>query len=390
MEGQPIQYHFPTGSTLLANTPFYYYDMDVLRATLREIQRNIDGYPFMVHYAVKANGNPKILNEIAKHGLGADLVSGGEIRAALDAGFEAAEMTYSGVGKNDWEIRLGLSRGIGFFNVESVAEMDVINEIAGEMDTTAHIAIRVNPDIDAHTHRYITTGTASNKFCITIDELDEVVKHANTLPHIQLCGLHFHIGSQITDMQPYAMLCDTVNNLLDHFENMGINFKMINVGGGLGIDYSSPDEHLLPDFKTYFDIFKQQLKLRPGQRLHFELGRAIMGQCGALISRVLYVKENRGKKFVILDAGMTDLIRPALYEAQHKIQNLTATSDERSPYDVVGPICESSDVFGRDCSLPKSQRGDIIAIRSAGAYGESMASTYNMRSLPSSITSDDK
>lgn len=390
MEGRPINYQFPTGTALLADTPFYYYDMDVLRATLREIKHNIDGYPFMVHYAVKANGNPKILSEIANHGIGADLVSGGEISAALDAGFEAGEMTYSGVGKNDWEIRLGLSNGIGFFNVESVAEMDVINEIAGEMDTRAHIAIRVNPDIDAHTHRYITTGTASNKFGITIDELDQVVSHANSLPYIQLCGLHFHIGSQITDMEPYTMLCDTVNNLLDHYEAMGITFKMVNVGGGLGIDYSCPDEHLVPDLKSYFDIFKHRLKLRSGQRLHFELGRAIIGQCGSLISRVLYIKENRGKRFVILDAGMTDLIRPALYEAQHKIESLTSAGETVAPYDVVGPICESSDVFARDCLLPNIQRGDIIAIRSAGAYGESMASTYNMRHLPSSITSDDR
>lgn len=389
MEEQAIQYHFPTGTTLLANTPFYYYDMEVLRATLREIKRNIDGYPFMVHYAVKANGNPKILKEIIKHGMGADLVSGGEIRAALDAGLKAADMTYSGVGKNDWEIRLGLSYGIGFFNVESAAEMEVINEIAGEMNTTAHIAIRVNPDIDAHTHRYITTGTASNKFGITIDELDQVVNLATSLPHIHLYGLHFHIGSQITDMRPYMMLCDTVNHLLDHYEGMGIHFEIINVGGGLGIDYSCPDKHLIPDFKTYFDIYKQHLKLRPGQRLHFELGRAIVGQCGTLISRVLYIKENRGRKFIILDAGMNDLIRPALYDANHAIQNLTSRSQEQALYDVVGPVCESSDAFGHDYSLPTTRRGDIIAIRSAGAYGESMASTYNMRPLPSIVTSDD-
>lgn len=389
MEVHPLQYHFPTDPALLASTPFYYYDMDVLRATLQEIKRNIEGFPFTVHYAVKANGNKKIISEIAKQGLGADLVSGGEISAALEAGFDPAQMTYSGVGKNDWEIRLGLSNGIGFFNIESTAEMEVVDQIADEMDMTARIAIRVNPDIDAHTHKNITTGTARDKFGISIDDLDQAVNLALSLPHIQLCGLHFHIGSQITNMGPYIMLCDTVNRLVNHYEKQGINFEIINVGGGLGIDYSSPDDHLVPDFQTYFNIFKQSLQLRPGQRLHFELGRAITAQCGTLISRVLYVKENRGHQFIILDAGMTDLIRPALYEAKHVIQNLRSTAGDEALYDVAGPVCESTDVFDRNCRLPITRRGDLLAIRSAGAYGESMASTYNMRRLPSSVTSDD-
>ena len=372
-----------------AATPFYYYDMELLERTLEEIKRQTADVPFVVHYAVKANGNPQILKTISKHGLGTDLVSGGEINAALEAGFSAQEMTYSGVGKTDWEICLGLEKGIGCFNVESVPELDNIQALAAEMNKTARVAIRVNPDIDAHTHRYITTGTASNKFGINIEELERVINHVLELKNIDFMGLHFHIGSQITTMQPYAMLCDTINNLMDHYEQRGIHFKMINVGGGLGIDYDNPDEHPIPDFKAYFDTFKHGLKIRDNQLVHFELGRSIVAGCGSLIGRVVYVKENRNKKFVILDAGMTDLIRPALYEAQHKIQNLTADETATDTYDVVGPVCESSDVFAHDCCLPVTHRGDLIAIRSAGAYGESMASRYNMRSLPGSVFSLD-
>ena len=370
----------------LTTTPFYYYDLDVLRTTLAEIRRLTADGPYSVHYAVKANGNPRIISEIAQAGLGADLVSGHEIEAALAAGIPASEMTYSGVGKTDWEIRTGISHDIGCFNVESVPELEVINAIAGEMDATARVAIRVNPDIDAHTHKYITTGTADNKFGITIEALDQVIRHALALPHVNLRGLHFHIGSQITEMQPYVMLCETVNRLIDRYDAQGIHFEIINVGGGLGIDYMDPDAHPLPNLEEYFGTFKRLLKLRPNQLLHFELGRAIVGECGSLISHVVFVKETRNKKFIILDAGMTDLIRPALYEARHKVQNLTAAgSDEQETYDVVGPVCESSDVFAHDCLLPVTRRGDLIAIRSAGAYGESMSSRYNMRPLPSSM-----
>ena len=368
-------------------TPFYFYDMDVLLDTLTEINLQAAGFPFVVHYALKANGNKLIISEIAKNGIGADLVSGGEIKAALEAGFKPEKMTFSGVGKTDWEIKLGLECGIGCFNVESLPELEIINQLAGEMGKTAPVAIRVNPDIDAHTHKYITTGTADNKFGISLEALDGVVRHALQLPHIHLLGLHFHIGSQITQMRPYAMLCDTVNRLVDDFERQGIHFEMLNMGGGLGIDYTRPDEHQIPDFQDYFDTFKQHLKLRKGQRLHFELGRSIIGECGSLITRVVYVKENRNKKFIILDAGMNDLIRPALYEAFHEVQNLTAegTREGMETYDVVGPVCESSDVFVHDCQLPATRRGDLIALLTAGAYGESMASTYNMRSLPQSV-----
>lgn len=366
-------------------TPFYYYDLDVLRTTLDEIQHQTAGHRFKVHYAVKANGNPLILKEVASHGLGADLVSGGELKAAIEAGFKPQQMNFSGVGKTDWEILLGLEHGIGCFNVESIQELEVINQLAGECSKKADIAIRVNPDIDAHTHKYITTGTADNKFGINIEVLEQVITQAINLPNINLRGLHFHIGSQITIMQPYVMLCETINTLMEHYEQRGIRFEIINVGGGLGINYIDLEHHLIPDFKQYFDTFKQHLNLRPEQELHFELGRAIVGQCGSLITRVTFVKESRNKKFVILDAGMTDLIRPALYEARHEVQNITSSDLQTDAYDIVGPVCESSDVFARDCQLPVTRRGDIIAIRSAGAYGESMASTYNMRALPGSV-----
>ena len=351
------------------STPFYCYDLKLLRATLDTINQEIEGSPFVVHYAVKANGNPAILAEIQKSGFGVDLVSGNEILASLEAGFDPKKMAYAGVGKTDREIEIGLDNDIYCFNVESEPEMEVINEIATRKGKTVGVAIRVNPDIDAHTHRYITTGTASNKFGIDLPMLDEVVELAMRLPNIHLRGLHFHIGSQITKIEPFKMLCDKINELLDHYEKRGISFEMIDVGGGLGIDYENPEDNPIAPFHEYFQVFKQGLKIRAGQMVHFELGRSIVAQCGALVSRVVFVKENSVKKFVILDAGMTDLLRPALYDSHHKIVNLTSQEEECETYDVVGPICESSDVFSTDESLPVTRRGDLIAILSAGAYG---------------------
>ncbi|MCQ2289499.1 MAG: diaminopimelate decarboxylase [Muribaculaceae bacterium] len=377
-----MKLRFPLKEFQQMETPFYYYDMSLLDATIKAIKKEIKDLPYEVHYAVKANGNPTILKAIAAHGLGVDLVSGGEIAAALEAGFKPSGMVYSGVGKTDREIIQGLEAGIYSFNVESIPELMVINQLAQERGLVAPVSIRVNPDIDAHTHRYITTGTAEDKFGINIEMLAAAVQTANSLPAIHLRGLHFHVGSQITQMKPFAMLCESVNTLLDYFDRHDISFEIINVGGGLGIDYDMPDVNRIPDFQHFFDTFRRNLKLREGQELHFELGRSIVAQCGSLIARVVYVKENRNKKFVILDAGMTDLIRPALYEAHHVIQNLTSQDTASDTYDVVGPICESSDVFGKDERLPVSHRGDIFALRSAGAYGESMASQYNMRRLP--------
>ncbi len=377
-------YHKFLDNIVDLSTPYYCYDLSLLRNTIGTIQKEISGFPFVVHYAVKANGNPRILEEISKTGLGADLVSGNEILAALKAGFAPGMMAFAGVGKTDSEIEIAIDNDIYCFNVESEPEMEVINEIAGLKGKKVGIAIRVNPDIDAHTHRYITTGTVADKFGIDLPMLDEVVDQALRLPNLHLRGLHFHIGSQITTLEPFKMLCEKINFLIEHFENRGVTFEMIDAGGGLGVDYNNPEANQIAPFHDFFQVFKDGIKLRPGQKVHFELGRSIVAQCGALISKVVFVKENSAKKFVVLDAGMTHLLRPALYNAHHKIVNLTSQESEHETYDVVGPICESSDVFAHDEILPITRRGDLIAILSAGAYGESMASTYNMRSLPQS------
>ncbi len=377
-------YHNFLDNIVDLSTPYYCYNLSLLRNTIGTIQKEISGFPFVVHYAVKANGNPRILEEISKTGLGADLVSGNEILAALKAGFAPGMMAFAGVGKTDSEIEIAIDNDIYCFNVESEPEMEVINEIAGLKGKKVGIAIRVNPDIDAHTHRYITTGTVADKFGIDLPMLDEVVDQALRLPNLHLRGLHFHIGSQITTLEPFKMLCEKINFLIEHFEDRGITFEMIDAGGGLGVDYNNPEANQIAPFHDFFQVFKDGIKLRPGQKVHFELGRSIVAQCGALISKVVFVKENSAKKFVVLDAGMTHLLRPALYNAHHKIVNLTSQESEHETYDVVGPICESSDVFAHDEILPITRRGDLIAILSAGAYGESMASTYNMRSLPQS------
>ena len=379
---------FPVEKFEGQKTPFYYYDLGLLRSTLGKICECTAGMPYFVHYAVKANANPRIVAEVGKAGLGIDCVSGGEIRVALEAGIPGNKIVYAGVGKTDDEINLGLDNDILCFNVESIPELEIINELASLRGKVAPVAIRVNPNIDAHTHRYITTGLNENKFGIDLGMLDDVVERVKMLDNVNLVGLHFHIGSQLLDMQPYVMLCEKANALISLFEQRGIDLKIINVGGGLGIDYCYPNENPVPDFESYFDVFKRHLNLRPGQELHFELGRAVVAQCGSLITKVLYVKEGTAKKFVIVDAGMTDLIRPALYQAHHNIENITADKARRDQYDVVGPICESSDVFGTDEILPVTKRGDLLALRSAGAYGEIMASGYNCRPLPGSFFSE--
>lgn len=381
--------NFPLDKFKQTTTPFYYYDTALLRATLSEIGRCIAGFPFKVHYAMKANANERILAIIREAGLGIDCVSGGELAAAINAGFAGSEIAFAGVGKTDKEIVAGIDNDIFCFNVESVPEMEVINEIAAAKGKVARIAIRVNPNIDAHTHKYITTGLNENKFGINLPQIDEVVDAALAMPNVELIGLHFHIGSQICETEPFVMLCEKANELQDKLEARGVALKIINVGGGLGIDYGNPDGAAIADFEGYFGIFKSHLKLREGQELHFELGRAVVAQCGSLITRVTYVKTGIAKKFVIVDAGMSDLIRPALYQAHHKIENISASADAATEvYDVVGPICESSDCFGTDETLSVTKRGDFIALRSAGAYGEIMASRYNCREFPGAVYSE--
>ena len=380
--------NFPLDKFKQIPTPFYYYDMALLQYTLDEIKRCIAGFPFKVHYAVKANANATILEQIRRAGLGIDCVSGGELAAAISAGFAGNEIAFAGVGKTDKEIAAGIDSDIFCFNVESLPEMEVINEIAASKGKVARIAIRVNPNIDAHTHKYITTGLNENKFGINVPQLDDVVDAALAMQNVELIGLHFHIGSQIRETEPFIMLCEKANELLQHLEARGVKLSIINVGGGLGINYDYPDGDAIAGFDQYFGIFKQHLKLREGQELHFELGRAVVAQCGSLITRVTYVKTGIVKKFIIVDAGMSDLIRPALYQAHHKIENISATGTPTETYDVVGPICESSDCFGTDETLPITHRGDFIALRSAGAYGEIMASRYNCREFPAAIYSE--
>ena len=381
--------NFPIEQFRKLETPFYYYDTNLLRETLNKIKEEAGKYnKFCVHYAVKANANPKILGIIRESGLGADCVSGGEIKAAIKAGFPASKIVYAGVGKTDKEINLGLDYDIFCFNVESIPELEVINELAAAKNKIARVAFRINPDVGAHTHANITTGLAENKFGISMQDMDKVIDVALGMKNIKFIGLHFHIGSQILDMGDFVALCNRVNELQDKLEAHRILVEHINVGGGLGIDYGHPNRQAIPNFKDYFATYAGQLKLRPYQTLHFELGRAVVGQCGTLISKVLYVKQGAKKKFAILDAGMTDLIRPALYQAYHKMENLTS-EEPMEAYDVVGPICESSDVFGKAIDLNKVKRGDLIALRSAGAYGEIMASGYNCRELPKGYTSDE-
>ncbi|MDE5570548.1 MAG: diaminopimelate decarboxylase [Prevotella sp.] len=380
---------FPIEKLEQLRTPFYYYDVELLRQTLNAINAEVQRHEnFVVHYAVKANANPKVLRIIREAGFGADCVSGGEIEAALKAGFPASKIVYAGVGKSDWEINLGLDNDIFTFNVESIPELEVINQLALQKGKVARIALRINPNVGAHTHAHITTGLAENKFGIAMRDMETVIERAAQMQGVRFVGLHFHIGSQILDMGDFEALCNRINELQAQLESHHIRVENINVGGGLGIDYQHPNRVPIPDFKAYFDVYAKKLKLRPGQTLHFEPGRAVVGQCGTLITRTLYIKEGATKKFCIVDAGFPDLIRPALYQAYHKIENISS-EEPAETYDVVGPICESSDVFAKQIDLNRSHRGDLIAIRSAGAYGEIMASHYNCRQLPQGYMSDE-
>ena len=378
---------FPINTFKSLKTPFYYYDVDVLDNTLQELTKEAGKYNYRIHYAVKANANSRILSLIREYGVGADCVSGGEIQAALNAGFPACKIAFAGVGKADWEINLGLEHDIFCFNVESIPELEVINELAKKKGKCAQVALRINPEVDAHTHRHITTGTKEDKFGINCDQLEKVLDRLTDLEAIKLIGIHFHIGSQITDLKPFKKLCKRTLEIQEQFAGKGIKLEHINFGGGFGIDYENPDQNIIPDFKTYFEVFHNLFPAELYQQIHFEPGRSIVGQCGSLISKVLYVKEGSLKKFVVLDAGFTELIRPAFYGAYHKIENLSSVAPEET-YDVVGPICESSDCFAKAILLNKTERGDLLALRSAGAYGEIMASQYNCRNLPDVYFSD--
>ena len=377
-----IKGNYPLGLFKDRRTPFYFYDTALLRQTIEEVKRQIADRPsWQVHYAVKANANPDILRIIADAGLGADCVSGGEVSAALAAGFRPESIVFAGVGKRDDEIQLGLDAGIGRFNVESTAEMMVISELALAAGRRAPVSIRVNPDVGAHTHANITTGLAENKFGIHHSVLPEAIALAQRLPGLDFRGLHFHIGSQILDMSDFVSLCNRINECTEKLELMGIRLQDINVGGGLGINYQHPNHLPIADFESYFETFRRHLKLPQGTVVHFEPGRSIVAPCGSLISRVLYVKQGTHKQFAIIDGSMTELVRPAMYKAYHRVENISSDEPEEI-YDVVGPVCESSDVFVKEMSIDKCHRGDFMAIRSAGAYGEAIASRYNCHALP--------
>ena len=361
-------------------TPFYYYDLGLLRKTLESYTSNLKKYNYHAHYALKANANDKILQVIKSYGLGADCVSGNEVALALKSGFNPSKVVYAGVGKSDKEIKTALEGGIFSFNCESVPELEIINAIAASMGKIASVSLRINPDIDAHTHKYISTGRSQDKFGISTWMFQDVLETIKNSRNLKLEGLHFHVGSQITDMKVFEMLAKRVNEIQRWFADKGVSIENLNLGGGLGIDYENPDSNPISDFDSYFRIINNGLEVRRGQNVHFEPGRTIVAQCGSLISSVLYVKIGKGRKFAILDAGMNDLIRPALYQAKHKIDNLTSKG-RNMRYDVVGPVCESSDRFAKNILLPETKRGDVIAIRSAGAYGQVMAMRYTQRDL---------
>lgn len=369
-------------------TPYYHYDLELLNRTVDVAKEQSEKFGYKIHYALKANGNSKILNIMQKAAFGVDCVSGNEVKASLDAGFSPNEIAFAGVGKTDDEIRFGIENQIFSFNVESIPEMEVINDIALEMNQKANIALRINPNVDANTHKYITTGMEENKFGINVWEIPTILDLIQNSPSLELKGLHFHIGSQITDMNVFKQLCIKVNKVQEIFYKHQIIVDHVNVGGGLGINYHNPDSESIPDFETYFSIFNKFIELRPNQELHFELGRSLVAQCGSLITKVLYIKEGAARKFAIVDAGMTDLLRPALYQSFHFIDFIGQHQSSFEKYDVVGPICESTDVFRKSIDLPKLKRGDLLAIRSAGAYGEAMSSEYNMRKKPKAIYSD--
>ncbi|MDD3788818.1 MAG: diaminopimelate decarboxylase [Petrimonas sp.] len=382
-----IKGQFPASKFNSLETPFYYYDIDLLRKTLDTIKTEIRNKDYHIHYAVKANANPRLLKEIAAYGFGADCVSGNEILRAIDCGFPASKIAFAGVGKTDREIEIGLDNDIFCFNVESLPEMQAIEALAAKKSKTARIALRINPNVDAHTHKYITTGLNENKFGLNEADLPQALELIARSAHLEIIGMHFHIGSQITDLSAFENLCVKAFELRNWFHSQGVKLQHINVGGGLGINYQHPNHCPTADFESYFRLFGKYLKTEEGQSLHFELGRSVVAPCGSLITRTTYVKEGISKKFLIVDAGMTELIRPALYQAFHHIENISSDK-ELTAYDVVGPICESSDVFAKDMKLNEAQRGDLIAIRSAGAYGEVMASQYNCRELPKAYFSD--
>lgn len=359
-------------------TPYYSYDLDLLEETVSRASAGAGRFGYNIHYAIKANHDPVVAGVIKKHGLGVDCVSGNEIRRAVQYGFPSEGIVFAGVGKTDEEIRLALEEDIFCLNCESVEELEVIEEIARGRGRVARVALRVNPSVEAGTHHNITTGLDENKFGISLLHLQSALDICSNSQFIDFTGLHFHIGSQITSLEPYRKLCERVNLIWQQFNIPEYGGRILNLGGGLGIDYLNPESNDIPDFNSFFELFANNLELPAGIDIHFELGRSLVAQSGRIVTRVLYTKQGVNRKFVITDAGMTELMRPSLYQAVHKIINLTSSGDPET-YDVVGPVCESTDVFSRNTVLPVTSRGDILQILSCGAYGESMTLDFNLR-----------
>ena len=368
-------------------TPFYYYDIDILKRNLESLVKYSDREYNKIHYAIKANSNNYLLKIIKEYGIGIDAVSSNEIKEAINTGFESKNIVFAGVGKSDDEITYAIKKNISYFNCESLQELEVINQLAKNLSKKINISIRINPNIKTETHKNIQTGFRDNKFGIDINDVNTIPSLIKKLKNINLVGIHFHLGSQITSNEPFIKLCKVVNDINNFLSENSINIKFINVGGGLSVNYNEP-LNSFPNFKDFFNLYNSNINLKNNQKIHFELGRSIICQCGSLVSRILYTKQSFGRKYIILDSGMNNLIRPALYNSKHIILNLSSNSSDEELYDVVGPICESSDVFRENYSLPKSSRNDIIVICSTGAYGDSMSSNYNLRGNIKSYYSD--
>ena len=366
-------------------TPLYIYSRATLERHWHAFDSALGEHPHLICYAVKANSNIGILNVMAKLGSGFDIVSQGELERVLAAGGEASKVVFSGVAKSHAEIMRALEVGIRCFNVESVAELHHINQIAGEMEKIAPISLRVNPDVDAHTHPYISTGLKENKFGVSVDEAREVYKLAATLPHVKITGMDCHIGSQLTELQPFLDATDRLIRLIEQLKEDGITLKHLDLGGGLGVTYT---DETPPHPSDYATALLNKLKDYEDLEIILEPGRAIAANAGILVAKVQYLKSNESRNFAITDTGMNDMIRPALYEAYMNIIEIDRTLErEKAIYDVVGPVCETSDFLGKQRELAIAE-GDYIAQRSAGAYGASMSSNYNSRPRTAEVLVD--
>ena len=366
-------------------TPLYIYSRATLERHWHAFDSALGKHPHLICYAVKANSNIGILNVMAKLGSGFDIVSQGELERVLAAGGEASKVVFSGVAKSRAEIMRALEVGIRCFNVESVAELHHINQIAGEMGKVAPISLRVNPDVDAHTHPYISTGLKENKFGVSVDEAREVYKLAATLPHVKITGMDCHIGSQLTELQPFLDATDRLIRLMEQLKEDGITLKHLDLGGGLGVTYT---DETPPHPSDYATALLNKLKEYEDLEIILEPGRAIAANAGILVAKVQYLKSNESRNFAITDTGMNDMIRPALYEAYMNIIEIDRTLErEKTIYDVVGPVCETSDFLGKQRELAIAE-GDYIVQRSAGAYGASMSSNYNSRPRTAEVLVD--